>query len=82
MKRNIDFQGKKVEGETVNFKVISPEQWYEYQLQDGTILRVKTILATVIRLPEFNPDGDPIYVINTQNHVVIGSVQEDLRKPK
>lgn len=80
MKRIIDFQGKKVEGESINFKLISPEQWNEYQLNDGTILRVKTILGAVIRIPEYNPDGDPIYVINTQNHVVIGSVPEELRK--
>lgn len=80
MKRTIEFQGKKVEGETINFRLISPEQWNEYQLVDGTILRVKTILGNVIRLPEYNPDGDPIYVINTQNHLVAGSVPEELRK--
>ena len=80
MKRTIEFQGKKVEGEAISFKLITPEQYVNYQLQDGTILRVKSVLNTVIRLPEFNPDGDPIYAINTQNHVVIGSVQDDLRK--
>ena len=80
MKRTIEFQGKKVEGEAISFKLITPEQYVNYQLQDGTILRVKSVLNTVIRLPEFNPDGDPIYVINTQSHVVIGSVQDDLRK--
>jgi hypothetical protein len=80
MKKVVDFQGKKVEGEAISFKLITPEQWNDYQLADGTVLRVKTILGGVVRLPEFAPDGDPIYVITTQNHVTAWNVPEELRK--
>jgi hypothetical protein len=45
------------------------EDWNVYKLSDGTTLKVKLVLQGVKRLRTFNPDGTPIYVINSQNVV-------------
>jgi len=38
------------------------EAWSEYQLADGSVLRVKPIMISVSRLAEVQgADGDPIY---------------------
>jgi hypothetical protein len=61
-----------VEGEEIAFKEIE-ERWNEYDLEDGTKLKIKLVLAKVIRTNEYNKEGDPIYVVNTQNllHVTV-----------
>ena len=38
------------------------ELWSEYQLADGTVLRLKPIVIGVSRVPEAQTaDGDPVY---------------------
>ena len=59
------------------------EFWNEYKLEDGTTLKVKLILRGVKRLDRFEPDGTPIYVINSMNVVRAVDVPEPLKaKPK
>ena len=45
------------------------EHWNVYKLKDGTTLKVKLIVTGVKRLKKHNPDGTPIYLINSQNIV-------------
>ncbi|MFC2032555.1 hypothetical protein ACFLUS_04235 [Chloroflexota bacterium] len=47
------------------------EDFNEYQLTDGKILRIKMVVTRIIRLEEEKaPDGNPIYLIHSQNVVV------------
>jgi hypothetical protein len=45
------------------------EHWNIYQLSDGTKLKVKLIVRGVKRLNQFEPDGTPVYLINSMNVV-------------
>lgn len=75
----VDYQGRKVTGQKVNFD-IEKENWNLYSLEDGTKLRMRMVVAQVIRLEgEYTADGDPIYVINSTN-VVVADVPEHLKK--
>jgi hypothetical protein len=67
-------------GEDVDFKEKEIEHWNTYELSDGTILKVKLVLRGVKRLKKYNPDGTPIYIINTQNIVRVLNVPENLKK--
>lgn len=50
------------------------ENWNEYRLKDGTLLKVKLILRGVRRATEQHyPDGLPIYMVNSIN--VVRSVE-------
>jgi len=59
------------------------EHWNTYRLSDGTTLKVKLVLRGVKRLKRYEPDGTPIYVINSINVVRAVNVPKDLNaKPK
>ena len=59
------------------------ENWNTYTLSDGTTLKVKLVLRGVKRLKNYEPDGAPIYVINTINVVRAVDIPPELKaKPK
>ena len=66
-------------GKKIDFKVLK-EDWNEYDLDDGTKLKVKTVLIDVIRMPEYNQLGEPIYHLMSQNVVKLASVPKELKK--
>ena len=65
----VQYQGRQVEGESVDF-LTRKEDFNEYQLTDGKILKIKMVVTRIIRLEEEKaPDGNPIYLIQSQNVV-------------
>ena len=65
-----------------DFKVIK-EDWNEYEWSDGTKLKVKLVLIDVLRMPDYNPLGEPVYQIFSQNVLKATHIPESLkRKPK
>jgi hypothetical protein len=59
----VPFEGHMVPAEQLEFES-DKEPWTVYRLEDGTVLRLKTVLGTVARLVDhFKPDGEPIYVL-------------------
>ncbi len=59
------------------------EHWNVYQLSDGTKLKVKLIVRGVKRLSLFEPDGTPVYLINSMNVVRAIDIPENVKaKPK
>jgi hypothetical protein len=59
------------------------EHWNTYTLSDGTTIKVKLVLRGVKRLKRYEPDGNPIYVINSINVVRSLNVPPELKaKPK
>ena len=59
------------------------EFWNEYKLEDGTTLKVKLVLRGVKRLTRYEPDGTPVYVINSMNVVRAVNVPPEIKdKPK
>lgn len=65
----VPYQGRQVEGTPVEF-LTRNEDFNEYQLTDGTILKIKMVVTRIIKLDEEKaPDGKPIYLIQSQNVV-------------
>lgn len=57
------------------------ERWSEYKLEDGTIIRAKMNVITVIRVPEmWDPQGNPFYVVNGSPVIAIIESPDRLRK--
>jgi len=70
------------EGESLDFTEHT-EHWNTYKLSDGTLLKVRIVLTGVKRLKKYNPDGEPIYIIQSQNIVRAVDVPTDIKmKPK
>jgi hypothetical protein len=44
--------------------VESEERFIQYKLEDGTVLKVKNVATSVLRVDnEYLPDGNPIYLV-------------------
>ena len=70
----VQYQGRDVEVQEVDVLSVN-EPWNEYQLADGTLLSVKTVLVSVSRaLAEKTPDGEPLYLTRTHQIVKMKGV--------
>jgi len=69
-------------GEEVDFEN-EKEEWNVYKLADGTTLKVKLVLVNVVRSRDkYDPLGNPIYGITSQNIVKVLNAPKKLkRKP-
>jgi len=65
-------------GEEIEFEP-ERENWSTYLLADGTKMRMKAVAATIIRLDEYLPNGDPMYMVNASN-VVATDVPDNLKR--
>jgi hypothetical protein len=70
-----------VEGRPVSITE-STERWTELQLEDGSVLRVKPQIVKVLRADNrYDQEGNPIYVIQGGQIMVVSSAPEHLRQP-
>lgn len=57
------------------------ERWNEYKLADGTVLRLKLVLSEARIMPgEFAEDGEPIYIVQSQNVLTVRAPDSLKRK--
>ncbi len=76
-KIKVDFQGKETQGEVLQFK--AEEGWSLYDVEDGTQIKLKTVVSDIIRLEARKANGEPIYYIKSTN-VITSDVPEQLRR--
>ena len=75
----VEYQGQQVEGLDIRFKSVR-EDWNEYDLEDGSTVRMKTVVTDVIRLEDiYDREGNPVYTIKSGNMVVI-KAPDNLKK--
>lgn len=79
-KRKINLGGQEFMAEEVEFEADSAEKWNTYALHDGTTLKLKAVLADVLRIDgQYAPNGDPLYTVNA-SIVVSTSAPDNMRK--
>ena len=67
----INFNGKEVEATPVDF-FTKKEDFNEYQLTDGKILKIKLVTTKVFRIDsERDANGDALYHIRSQNVALV-----------
>ena len=60
---------------------VSSERWSEYTLSDGTVLRLKQVLVSVIRAEgQYDNDGNPTYVVKASPVLSLVEVPEKLKR--
>ena len=70
---------KTVPGTLVDFETVR-EEYNAYKLADGSMIRMKTVVTSIIRTDEFTPEGEPLYIVNSQN-VLVADVPNVLKRP-
>lgn len=59
----------------------SSEQWNQYLLADGSVVKLKVVVTEVWRIDnEYDNDGNPVYLVRSRNVVTVSS-PEELRRP-
>lgn len=75
----IKWQGQDVDALSLRFKTIK-EEWNEYDLEDGTTLRMKAVVSDVVRIEgHYDQENNPVYVVRSSNIVVVSS-PDNLKK--
>lgn len=71
--------GRTVDATELSFRT-SGENWNEYLLDDGTVVRIKLVVTEVVRLDgEYDLDGNPAYIVKSTNVAAI-SAPDELRR--
>jgi hypothetical protein len=78
MKKKFNFAGREIMGEEIEFET-ERESWNTYILLDGTKVKLKAVASSIIRLDEYLPNGDPMYIVNASN-VVATDVPDALKR--
>lgn len=72
----IPYQGQMIDAIEIE-PVASREEWNEYQMPNGEVLMIKTVLVKAMRANDVKaPDGTPLYSINTQPIVKVKDAPE------
>jgi hypothetical protein len=59
----------------------STEKWSEFTLEDGTIIRAKVSIVSVVRvIDQYDQTGNPIYTINAVPIIGVAHTPQALRK--
>ncbi len=75
----IPFQGQQVDATEVDFET-RKEDWNEYQLMDGSTIKMKLVMAEIFRVEgRYDNEGNPIYVLKSKNVLIVRS-PDDLKK--
>jgi len=77
-KVKVPLGGKMVDGIELDFDEIE-EKWNEYQVKDGTKIKMKLVVTRIVKTKEYNQEGDPVYFINSQN-ILVAKVPPELKK--
>jgi hypothetical protein len=79
-KRTIRVGEHELMGEEIPF-LSEREAWNEYALEDGTKLKLKTVLADVVRIDgQYAPNGDPMYMVNAST--IVSTIAPETLKRK
>ena len=77
----VTYEGNQEQAVQTGYK-IKAEDWNEYELADGTTLRLKTVVTGVARLlMKYRADGEPIYLVKSTNIVESEALKNLLFKP-
>ena len=74
-------QGNDVDATIVEIEE-SIERFTEIRLKEGTILKVKNTILEVVRLEQWDADGNPLYGVKAQNVLTIVNCPDDLKKSR
>lgn len=70
-----------MEGTVVPFQAVV-ENFNEYLLEDGTVVNMKVVVTEVVRIDDaYDDQGQPVYIINSQNVTSLLVREEMIHRP-
>ena len=78
-KTRINIGERTIEAEDMEFKT-GREDWSEYQVEDGYTVRVRLVVSSILKTAERDPQGNPVYIVQSTNIVKILPPESYARK--
>ncbi len=77
----IPYMGKEVDATEVEFQT-RKEDWNEYQLMDGSTIKMKLVVSLIFRVDgTYDNEGNPAYQLKSTNVAVVTSPDTLKKKP-
>jgi hypothetical protein len=77
----VPYKGQEVDATEVDFQ-IRKEDWNEYQLMDGSSVKIKMVVSDILKVPdEYDNEGNPVYVVKSKNVLAVRSPDNLKKKP-
>ena len=72
--------GSEGEAEIIGFRP-NTENWNDYLLDDGTVLRMKLVVTEVLRVnDQYDQAGKPVYLVQSANVVAVDAPDELMKE--
>lgn len=69
-KTRINMGDRSMEAEDMEFQT-GKEDWNEYQVEDGFTVRIKLVVSSILKTAERDPQGNPVYIVQSTNIVKV-----------
>ena len=69
-KTRINIGDRSIEAEDMEFKT-GREDWNEYTVEDGFVVRIKLVVSSILKTGERDPQGNPVYIVQSTNIVKV-----------
>ena len=69
-KTRINIGDRTIEAEDMEFQTVR-EDWNEYQVEDGFGVRIKLVVSSILKTQERDPQGNPVYIVQSTNIVKV-----------
>ncbi len=69
-KTRINIGDRTIEAEDMEFQT-GREDWSEYQVEDGFTVRIKLVVSSILKTQERDPQGNPVYIVQSTNIVKV-----------
>jgi hypothetical protein len=80
-KVKINFGGEEVEATPIEINQTS-EQWNQYLLDDGTMIKMKLVATKVLRVDnKYDKEGNPVYFVQSTNVISVAAPDNLRKKP-
>lgn len=66
----INIGDRSIEAEDMEFQQ-AREDWNEYQVEDGYTVRIKLVVSSILKTQERDPQGNPVYIVQSTNIVKV-----------
>jgi hypothetical protein len=77
----VPFQGQEVDATEVDFQT-RREDWNEYQLVDGSVIRIKLVAGEILRVDgKYDDERNPIYIVKSKNVLMVRSPDTLKKQP-
>ena len=81
-KVSLNLGGRQVAATPIEVNQCS-EKWNEYFLEDGSVVKMKLVVKKIFRVDgEYDPDGNPVYFVQSTNVTTVSSPKHLRKEPQ